>query len=72
MTDQQNRSGVNGRYRALMWLAIAVAVALLVPLRQSDLSVTLYGFEMAVWLVAALLYVIGLAAGWAAFMARRG
>lgn len=72
MTDQQNRPGVNGRYHALMWLAIAVAVALLVPLRQSDLSVTLYGFEMAVWLVAALLYVIGLAAGWAAFMARRG
>lgn len=55
-----------------MWLAIAAAVALLLPLRQSDLSVTLYGFEMAVWLVAALFYVIGLAAGWAAFMARRG
>lgn len=72
MTDQQNRSGFNGRYQALMWLAIAAAVALLVPLRQSDLSVTLYGLEMAVWLVAALFYVIGLAAGWAAFMARRG
>lgn len=72
MTDQQNRSGVNGRYRAIMWLAIAAAVALLLPLRQSDLSVTLYGFEMAVWLFAALFYVIGLAAGWAAFMARRG
>lgn len=72
MTDQQNRSGVNGRYRAFMWLAIAAAVVLLVPLRQSELTVTLYGFEMAVWLIAALFYVIGLAAGWAAFMARRG
>jgi len=72
VTDQRNRSGFNGRYQAVMWLAIAVAVALLVPLRQSDLSVTLYGFEMAVWLLAALFYVIGLAAGWAAFMARRG
>ncbi len=72
MTDQQNRSGVNGRFRALMWLAIAVAVALLVPLRNSDLSVTIYGIEMAVWLVAGLFYVVGLAAGWAAFMARRG
>lgn len=72
MTDQQNRSGVNGRYRALMWLAIAAAVALLLPLRQSDLSVTIYGFEMAVWLLAGLFYVIGLAAGWTAFMARRG
>lgn len=71
MTDQQNRSGGNGRYQAIMWLAIAIAVVLLVPLRQSDLTVTLYGFEMAVWLVAALFYVIGLAAGWAAFMARR-
>lgn len=72
MTDQQSRSGVNRRFRALMWLAIAVAVILLVPLRQSDVAVTLYGFEMAVWLIAALFYVIGLAAGWAAFMARRG
>lgn len=72
MTDQQNRSGFNGKYQAVMWLAIAAAVVLLVPLRQSDLSVTLYGFEVAVWLLAALFYVIGLAAGWAAFMARRG
>ncbi len=72
MTDQQNRSGGNGRFQAIMWLAIAAAVALLLPLRQSDLSVTIYGFEMAVWLVAGLFYVIGLAAGWAAFMARRG
>ncbi len=72
MTDQQNRSGGNGRFRALMWLAIAAAVALLLPLRQSDVSVAIYGFEMAIWLVAGLFYVIGLAAGWAAFMARRG
>ncbi len=72
MTDQQNRSGGNGRFQAIMWLAIAAAVALLLPLRQSDLAVTIYGFEMAVWLVAGLFYVIGLAAGWAAFMARRG
>lgn len=72
MTDQQSRPGANGRFRALMWLAIAAAVALLLPLRQSDLSVTIYGLEMAVWLVAGLFYVIGLAAGWAAFMARRG
>lgn len=55
-----------------MWLAIAAAVALLMPLHQSDVSVTIYGFEMAIWLVAGLFYVIGLAAGWAAFMARRG
>lgn len=55
-----------------MWLAIAAAVALLLPLRQSDVSVAIYGFEMAIWLVAGLFYVIGLAAGWAAFMARRG
>lgn len=72
MTDQQNRPGGKGRFRALMWVAIAVAVALLVPLRQSDISVTIYGVEMAVWLVAGLFYVVGLAAGWAAFMARRG
>lgn len=71
MTDQQNRSAGNGKFRVLMWLAIAAAVVLLLPLRQSDLSVTIYGFEMAVWLVAGLFYVIGLAAGWAAFMARR-
>ncbi len=72
MTDQQNRFGANGRFRAIMWLAIAAAVALLLPLRQSDLTVTIYGFEMAVWLLAGLFYVIGLTAGWAAFMARRG
>lgn len=72
MTEQQNHYGANGRFLVLMWLAIAVAVALLVPLRESEIRVEIYGVEMAIWLVAAVFYIIGLAAGWAAFMARRG
>lgn len=72
MTEQQNHSGVNGRFLVLMWMAIAVAVALIVPLRASEIRVEIYGVEMAIWLVGAVFYVIGLAAGWAAFMARRG
>lgn len=72
MTEQQNHSGAKGRFLVIMWLAIAVAVALLVPLRDSETRVGIYGVEMAIWIVAAIFYVIGLAAGWAAFMARRG
>lgn len=72
MSDRQNRPQLNGRFMALMWLAIAVAVVLVVPLRQSDVSVTVYGVEVAVWIAAAVFYVVGLVAGWAAFMARRG
>lgn len=70
MTDEGNRGA--GGMRALMWLAIAVAIALLIPLRQSGVSVQVYGVEMAVWVVAIVFYLIGLAAGWAAFKARRG
>lgn len=69
MTEQQNHSGVKGRFLVLMWLAIAVA--LLVTLRESETRVEIYGAEMAIWIVA-IFYGMGLAEGWAAFMARWG
>lgn len=55
-----------------MWVALGLTVALLLPLRQIDQSVQIYGLNMPVWLVAVIFYVLGLAAGWASFRARRG
>lgn len=70
MTDQAAR---RGRRVSLwvMWLVLAAAVALLLPLRDVDVSVTVYGVEVAVWLLAVAFYTLGLAAGWASLAARR-
>ena len=57
---------------ALLWVAIAVAVALLIPLRGVDASVEVYGLDVAVWLVAVVFYLVGIVAGWASFKARSG
>jgi hypothetical protein len=72
MTDEQGRSGGSRAAMAVLWGAIAVAVALLLPLRGTDASVELYGLEVAVWLLAVVFYLVGTVAGWASFRARRG
>lgn len=72
MTEQQNPS--SGRRRApliVLWVAIALVVVLLIPLRQSSVLVEVYGVEVAVWLVAVVFYLAGIVAGFAAFRARQ-
>lgn len=56
----------------LLWVTIIAAVALLLPLRGLDVSVELYGVQVAVWLLAIVFYLIGIVAGWASFRARAG
>lgn len=55
-----------------MWVTIALVVVLLLPLRQSDAAVEVYGVEVAVFLLAIVFYVVGIVAGWASFKARQG
>ncbi len=70
MTDQQSRSGGSRGAMIVLWLAIAAAIALLLPLRGVDSSVEIYGIEVAVWLLAVVFYLVGVVAGWASFRAR--
>lgn len=72
MTDQENRFGGGRRPMALLWVTIALAVALLLPLRRSDVLVDVYGFQIAVWILAIAFYFVGIVAGWASFRARHG
>ncbi len=65
------RTGGRGFRLATLALLI-VTLALLLPLRQVDASVPMYGVEVAVWLVAIGFYTLGLAAGWVSMRARRG
>lgn len=71
MTDPQSGQRRRGGALAAMWVALGLTVALLLPLRQVDQSVTIYGLEVAVWVLAIVFYLLGLAAGWASFRARR-
>ena len=72
MTGHESRSGGGRGATALLWVAIALVVVLLLPLRQVDVAVEIYGVEVAVWLLAVVFYLVGVLAGFAAFMARRG
>lgn len=72
MTDQENRSGGGRGSMALLWATIALVVVLLLPLRRSDVLVEVYGFEIAVWILAIAFYFVGIVAGWASFKARQG
>lgn len=70
-TQERETRGSRG-YRAVTFVVLAATLALLVPLRQVEASVPVYGAEVPVWLVAIGFYTLGLAAGWASLRARRG
>lgn len=70
-TQQQQTRGSRG-YRSITFIVFAVTLALLLPLRQVEAAVPIYGVDVPVWLVAIGFYTLGLAAGWASLRARRG
>lgn len=70
-TQQQQTRGSRG-YRSITVIVLAVTLALLLPLRQVEASVPIYGVDVPLWLVAIGFYTLGLAAGWASLRARRG
>lgn len=70
MTSEDARSAGSG-YRLATFGVLIVTLALLVPLRQVEVSVPMYGIEVAVWLLAVGFYLLGLIAGWVSVRARR-
>lgn len=71
MVTGSNAKGGGRAAVAVLWLAIAAAIALLLPLRSVDVSVDIYGMRLDVWLVAVIFYLVGVVAGWASFRARQ-
>jgi hypothetical protein len=72
LTSQNPAPGRNRGATVLLWVAIIVTIALLLPLRGLDVSVEVYGVQVAVWLLALVFYLVGVVAGWASFRARAG
>lgn len=70
MTNQQPASERSRGSVVLLWASIIAAIALLLPLRGMDVSVELYGVDVAIWLMALVFYLVGVVAGFASFMAR--
>ena len=72
MSVQERPRTGGGGFRLATFALLILTLALLLPLRQVEASVPMYGVEVAVWLVAIGFYTLGLTAGWVSMRARRG
>lgn len=70
MGAQKHDTRPSRGHRVVTFVVLALTIALLLPLRQVDTSVRMYGVDVAVWLLAIGFYTLGLAAGWASLRAR--